>query len=319
MTDPPEAGPEGVTCAPVERADIPRLYPLAELADMWAQEAEEARAARLSGRARGPITGFPALDKELGGHLHAGLHFVHGEPGTGKTNYALQVAAECGCPAVFVSTEMSLIVLLRRVIARTTNTYQSKLEGGELSVDAMNELLERAVAACPLLAIMDGTGRNYAAPRQIDKGPPGILEAAQVWRERHRAASVLVCVDSLHTWAAAAPGAYAASEYEYLNDALRELEQLAAELKAPVLVVAERNRPSMANAGQSSAKGTARIEYSAMSIVSLNRVLDGEGEWKVEAGDENALFAKVVKNRDGRIGHKVDMRFHGALARLREA
>jgi len=51
---------------------------------------------------RDPVTGCPALDREQGGYLTPGLHFVHGEPGTGKTANTLQVAATRGTPAVFV-------------------------------------------------------------------------------------------------------------------------------------------------------------------------------------------------------------------------
>lgn len=310
------ADPQVVTAAPV-RTDGPRTYPLADLAHLWTADAEEARASRQSGVPRGPVTGFPTIDRELGGYLTPGLHFVHGEPGTGKTNYALQVAAACGCPALFVSTEMSPLALLRRIVARVTNTFQGHLEGGGLTAAASLELFARAVKACPMLALMDAT-RCYAAPWQIDSEPPGIREAAEVWRDHHGAASVLVVVDSLHTWAAGA-GRPLASEYESINAAVADLLAVALALRSPVLAVAERSRFAMANAGQSAAKGSARIEYSADSVLSLNRVLDSADDWQPDAADEYHMYAKLAKNRYGRSGHKVDLRFSGALASLREA
>ncbi len=172
---------------------------------------------------------------------------------------------------------------------------------------------------------MDAT-RTYPTPAVI-------RAAAEELRARYVNAwgHVLVIVDSLHTWAGADPKNGDASEYESLNRALGRLQALAAALDAPVLVVAERNRPSMGSAGQSAAKGTARIEYSAESIVSLNRELDSGGEWMHDAekyladGEwrerpaEYHVFAKLAKNRNGRTGHKVPMRFNGALARIREA
>ena len=309
---------EAVTATPATPPDVARLLPLGKLAELWAAEAEAARAARLAGRPRGPVTGFPTLDAELGGYLRPGLHFVHGEPGTGKTAWAFQVAAQCGTPAVFVSCELHPLALVRRLVARLTATFQGRLEDGEKTPDAMLELFARAVDACPQLALVDAT-RAHVEAWQADAGEaPGLRELAGYWRESHGAASVLVVVDSLHTWAAASPRAMGATEYEYVNAGLAELARLAAELAAPVLVVAERNRMSMRDAGQSSAKGSARIEYAAESIVSLNRETDAEGEWRPDAAGEYHLYAKLVKNRDGRTGPKVRMRFHGGLARLRE-
>jgi len=322
-------------------APMPPVYPLtdpdgapdARLAALWTAEAEAARAARLAGRPRGPVTGFPQLDKELGGYLRPGLHFVHGEPGTGKTNLVLQVAAQCGTPALLVSCEMPPLVLARRIVAHATNTYQHKLEDGELTPDASAALYAQAARACPMLAIMDAT-TTYPTPAMIQA-------AAEEWRAAHLpadgkpapAGQFLVILDSLHTWAGARPaeGSKEPSEYESLNHALSRLLALSAALAAPVLVVAERNRPSMKDAGQSAAKGTARIEYSAESILSLNRVLeegkwkhdadrylDGDGAWR-EAAGEYHLRAELAKNRNGRTGHAVEMRFNGAVARIREA
>jgi len=170
-----------------------------------------------------------------------------------------------------------------------------------------------------MLALVDATRAHVEAWQLGDSEPPGIRELATYWREQHAASSVLVVVDSLHVWGAASPRAVGATEYEYVNAAVADLQRLAAELAAPVLVVAERNRGAMGNDGQSSAKGSARIEYSAESIVSLNRELDAAGEWKHDAAGEYHLFAKLAKNRAGRTGPKVAMRFQGALASLHEA
>ena len=305
------ADPQAVTCEPVAPPpDVARLLALGDLAEMWTAEAEAARAALLSGAPRGPVTGFPTIDRELGGYLRPGLHYVHGEPGTGKTAYALQVAAQCGTPALFVSCEMSPLALLQRIVARVTDTYQGHLEGGEFAAETSAALFARAVAACPMLALVDAT--LAYAPRDL------IAAAADVLRERHDTPHVLVIVDSLHTWAAADPGAAGLSEYERISLALGDLRRLAAELAAPVLVVAERNRGSMGSAGQSAAKGSAGIEYSGHTVVSLNREVEGT-EWTHDAGGEYHLYAKLAKNRTGRTGHRVEMRFHGALAKMREA
>ena len=319
MPERPPSPPDDdhATCSPVEPTDVARLLPLGGpvLAELWAAEAEEARAACLSGKPRGPVTGFAEIDRELGGYLTPGLHVVHGEPGTGKTNYALQVAAQCRVPALFVSCEMSPIVLLRRLVARTTGTFLGKLDDGEKSPAELLQLFARTVDACPMLALMDATRARVPA----DGDAPSIRAAAKAWRARHDAKHVLVVVDSLHTWAARASHPLA-TEYESINAALADLLALALALTAPVLVVAERPRSAMKDAGQSAAKGSARIEYAADSVLSLNRY-EGDSKqdnWTHDAAGEYRVYAKLAKNRNGRTGHKVAMHFNGALASLRE-
>ena len=157
------------SCEPAELApDTPRLYPLGDLLEAWVADAEAAFAARLAGTPRGPLTGVARLDSALGGFLAPGLHILHGEPGTGKTAFALQVAASCGSPALFVTTEMGPLELLRRITARVTNTYLGRLKSGELTAAASLELEHRAR---PAAKERRSPSRQYRAGRS-DPGPP---------------------------------------------------------------------------------------------------------------------------------------------------
>src|ERR687889_303094 len=103
--------------------DHPRLLRLNDLLDAWTVDATAAHEAYTTGTPRGPVTALPALDRELGGALQPGLHLLHAGPGAGKTALALQIAATCGTPALFVSAETSALELLRRHTARVTATY----------------------------------------------------------------------------------------------------------------------------------------------------------------------------------------------------
>ena len=302
-----------VTCTPETPPNAGRLLPLCDLLEAWQADAEAAYAARLSGTPRGAVTGLPRIDRELGGYLSPGLHVLHGEPGTGKTAWALQVAGSCGVPALFVTTEMGPLELLRRVTARVTNTYLGRLKSGELTASASLELATRAAAACPMLAFYDAT-RAPVAPWQAGNDPPGILEAAEAWSARHSAASCLVVVDSLHTWADSGAQPFA-TEYESLNGAVRDLRVLATRLESPVLAIAERNRASMASAAQSAGAGTRKIEYQGDTVLALQR--DGQ-EWQPDAAGEYPVSVKLAKNRNGATGPSVALRFHGALQAFRE-
>lgn len=315
-TPSPESTAAGVTCAPETNTGTGagRLYPLGDLLAAFAADAEAAHEAYVAGKARGPVTGFPALDKHLGACLSPGLHILHGEPGTGKTAWGLQVAATCGFPALFVTTEMGPLELFRRLTARVTGTFLGRLKSGELTPDTALTLAHETVAACPALALFDAT-RGYVAPWAVDNEGPGILEAATAWRDRHGAASCLVILDSLHTWALEAPRPWA-TEYETLNAAIDELRRLAGRLEAPVLAIAERNRASMASAAQSAGAGSRRIEYEADTVLALQR--EGEGEWREDAFGEYPVAVKVAKNRNGATGPKVGLAFNGALQAFRE-
>src|SRR4051812_32868136 len=97
------------------QADAPPTPRLARLGDLladWEADARAAHAARVEGRPRGPVTGLAPLDQELGGALPAGVTAAHGGPGVGKTAFALQTAASCGAPALFITCEMAPLELL---------------------------------------------------------------------------------------------------------------------------------------------------------------------------------------------------------------
>jgi replicative DNA helicase len=318
MSDTTFADPQAVTCGRVAPpADAPRLLPLPDLLGALLDEAEADHAAKAAGALRGPITGLPTLDRELAGRLVPGFHVLHGNTAAGKTSFALQVAASCGFPALFVTCEMGPLELLRRVIARATGVYLGRLKSGEYSRDAFAEYANAALAACPQLALLDAT-RAYV-PRDL------IRDVAQEWRGD--ADHVLIVLDSLHSWATAAPSFRDWGEYEALGAAVADLQRLAAELKAPILVVNERNRASADGGGVNAAAGSRKIEYGAETVWGLYRATEADPEDPTgrkrrpkpfdNTGEVGAHLA-IEKNRHG-AGGRVALRFHGAQQQWREA
>jgi replicative DNA helicase len=287
---------------PATSTSLPRLARLGDLLVEWEADAIAAHAARVDGAARGPVTSFVPLDQELGGALAVGLHHLHGAPGAGKTALALQIAASCGAPALFVTTEMGPLELLRRHTARVTGTYLGRFKSGELPPAESVALARRAVAAAPRLVIADTT--------QAFATPTWLREACRL--ARGEAEHLLIVVDSVHSWSDAAPGDIA--EYDRLNAALAALRALAHELACPILAVAERNRASMASGGLSAAAGSRRFEYSGETVLDLGR----EKETPPDAAGEVVVTLTVAKNRNGPAGRKFSLRFHGALQRFRE-
>jgi replicative DNA helicase len=306
---------QGATCAPADVPDdVPRLWRLPDLLGELLDEAEAQHAALASGVALGPVTGLPKLDRELAGRLVPGYHVMHGNTAAGKTSFALQVAATCGAPALFVTCEMAAVELLRRVIARAAGVYLGRLKSGELSRAAVAEHARDALTACGPLALLDGT-RAYVAPERI-------REHAEAWRDAHGAAHVLVVIDSLHAWAGGRPAFSDFGEYEALGAAVVDVQRMAAHLAAPVVLVTERNRASADAGGVNSAAGSRKVEYGAETVMGLYRdTVKENGRERpkpFDATGEVDAWVSLEKNRHG-AGGRVALRFHGALQRFTEA
>jgi replicative DNA helicase len=284
----------------------PRLCRLTDVLGELQADAAAAHEARVTGVARGPVTGMELVDRELSGVLMPGVHIVHGNAGTGKTALCLQIASSCGSPALFVSCEMAPVELMRRLMARITGTYLGRLKSGELPPDAVAALARQTIEAAPGLHLVDAT--------QCPATPQHLADFAQI--VRGDAPHLLLIVDSLHSWAEAITGAQggAATEYESLNLACAELRKLALALRCPLLAVAERNRDSMRSGGLNAGAGTRKIEYGAESVIDLDR----KTEDQPDGAGEVPITLKLAKNRHGAAWRPVTLSFNGALQRFRE-
>jgi len=283
---------------------LPQLMKLGQLLGEWEADAQAAHDARVSGTLRGPVTGLAGLDRVLGGVLQSGLHIVHGGPGVGKTAFGLQVAATCGFPALYVSCEMRPLELLRRVTARTTGTYLGRLKSGELAPADSLRLAQQACAAAPELMLADAT-QAFA-----DFGWLQTAAALAQGQARH----LLIVVDSLHSWAEAAPGGL--TEYDALGDGIADLRALASILDCPILAIAERNRMSMKAGGLNASAGSRKFEYGSETLLGLTE--DTSQGRPIAPPGETSVALKVEKNRNGAAGAEVDLFFSGALQRFRE-
>jgi replicative DNA helicase len=289
-------------------AETAPVAPLMRLGDALGEmraDANAAHDARNSGTLRGPITSLPRLDNAISHALAPGLHGVYGNSGSGKTAFAMQVAANCGFPALYVTCEMAPSELLRRHTARATGTFLDNLKSGEMSGADVETLALRAVATSPDLCLLDAT----RAPAPVSH----LRECAVI--AKGAAPHVLIVIDSLQTWAESL-GAGAAGEYEILNAGIAGLRKVAHDLRAPILFISERNRRGneTTSGGLNSGAGTRKIEYSAETVFDLDRDMgrpqDGAGEFE--------LTLRIVKNRHGSIGVPIPLLFNGALQQFRE-
>lgn len=290
-----------------------RVVSFRDLLDEWEQDAIDAHEAFTTGQPRGPVTGFPTLDEHLGGWLPVGFNVLHAAPGAGKTAWALQVAADCGAPALYVTAEMAVLELMRRHTARVTRTYLGKFKRGLIPPAQSVELARKAIEAAPYLSILDCTTVPLT-PEEL------ATEAAQV---KGTFRDLLVVVDSIHAWA---PGWCADdSEYEYLASAVGALRQIGTVLRCTVLGIAERNRAARKTGGQDASAGHRIFEYSAESVLELNREMTKNadtGQMEEVMPDANGdvnVTLRISKSRHGAQGHKVNLRFNGGFQSWGEA
>ena len=110
-----------------------------------------------------------------------------------------------------------------------------------------------------------------------------------------------------------------------LGVAIGELQLLAAELAAPILVINERNRGSAAGGGVNAAAGHRAIEYGAETVLSLNRetIKDNKGNdthrpKPFDARGEVGAYIAIEKNRHG-AGGRFEMTYCGRLQKFSEA
>lgn len=284
-------------------ASGPRLYALSSLIDQAIAEAELRAKAKAAGEALGPVTPSRKLTEALGGYLSPGPHILHGNPGSGKTAFALQLAATCGAPAVYVSCEMQPVELLRRIASRVTGEYLGKFKNGEMSIDKARALFVRAAESAARLSIVDAT---YAP-----LSPSDLNDMLNVVADRFGAPPVFV-IDSVHAWVNG--WRTDATEYDALNGALESIRQIAFRLGSPALAIAERNRASRETGGQAAAAGSRRFEYGAESVIELQR-----GEESQDALGDIPVMVKLSKNRHGELVKEIKLQFNGRTQRFTEA
>jgi replicative DNA helicase len=284
---------------------MPRL--LATFIPDLLAEAEAERAAIAAGLPCGPVTGFTSLDAALGGYLVPGLHIVHAEPGAGKSAICLQIGCQCRYPILYVTAEMSPVELLRRCAARTTGTNLNRLNGKQLTADALTAILDATSEANPMCAFLDATAGDVL--------PAAIAMAADGLMARFQARRVLIVIDSLTDWAAGMIGRFAANEYEANEEALTALKGIALKLVCPVLIIVHRNRASQsagADRQMFSGKGTGRIEYIAESLW----VLAPNG--KADPTGKRSVSLTLAKNRHGAAHDPVMFQFEGRVQKFVE-
>ena len=246
-------------------------------------------------------SGFPSLDKLLGGGLRRGdLVVLGGDVGSGKSALALAIALrvqQAQHDVLFYSGEMLPDRVLERALAIEGRTRVDDLRRGTL-----NEVSRSGVGAAAV--------RMRGDLPIIERAPLGGVAAIGEEVAAVRAVK-LVVVDGLH---ALLPGTRETEEEA--ATAIRALKQLALDARVavlvtsplPALVARADRRPVLDDFGAQGA-----VKERADVVLALFR----EGMYDSARGIEGATELLVRKNRNGGTGY-VDLYFYAQWMRFED-
>jgi replicative DNA helicase len=286
-----------------ERKGPPSYKPI-DLVDRGYEFYNRLRDSYETGKPLGPqVTFSHKLAREICGALPDGLTIMHGPPGCGKSALVQQIAAQAGCPVLYVTFEMSADELMRRNAARVTNTYISKFRTGELTRDTWLSYMRRGARDMSDVLVLDGTSERVELEDVRD----------QINSMRGDSEHLLVVIDSVSAWVRISGGDR--TEYEAINFYLTQLARLGKEYKCAVLAVGEQNRSNRDSARQEAAAGSRTFEYGCEIMFALSR----DQEQEPDAEECIDICLTLAKNRLGAQGRKVALRFNGGFMKFTEA
>jgi len=248
-------------------------------------------------------TGFPSVDRILGGGLRQGdLIVLGGDVGVGKSSFALAIAlriAERGESAAFLSGEMEEERLWERALAIESRTKLDDIRRGTLSDEA------RAAVGAAAVRLRD---------RPLAYRPTAAETLEDIAERIRTCRAPFTAVDYLQLLPPAKTGL---DHAEQGAAAVRILKETAIDAHTALLLVAQLPRhnpkrrdprPDLDDFGVLGA-----VKYHADVVLGLYR----EEMYQVTRGVEGATELIVAKNRHGAIGF-VDLYFYKEWMRFED-
>jgi replicative DNA helicase len=242
----------------------------------------------------GISTGYPTLDRLIGG-LQPGLILLAGEPGVGKTRFALSCgvrAARAGVPTMFISFEEPLAKTAGLCLSNISGLPYTRYIDGYGNPDELEAAARTHSFSLERLFLLEGSAHLTIA--QIK------AKALQIMR-RCGSDRVLIILDYLQRYAAAQREF---TEYRHVVATLaNDLRALSLRLSCPMLVISSQNRNTQGSVGLNSLKESGDLEYAAEGVFLMT-------ENKAQFAEPPGRYVELhlVKNRFGDRA-KVDLIF----------
>jgi len=250
----------------------------------------------------GMITGWRYLDKYLGGWNRGDLIICAGRPGMGKSAIAMTwalLAAE-RYKVLFLSLEMSVDQLARRILTHETHIENYKIRSNSLSQGHIDRIVEYTIADNPVLWLDDDTSIR------IDK----LLGKLKIHQQKN--GLDLLVIDYIQLMKGTK-----ANRQEEVAEISRNLKLIAKELNICIIALSQLSRaveqrsdhrPMLSDLRESGA-----IEQDADAILFPYRPAYYQDD-KPETEDAELMIAK---NRHGECV-TIDVKFTGSLTKFTE-
>lgn len=252
------------------------------------------RAEVQQGKRQAIRTGFPSLDRILGGFAQGGFYVMAARPGVGKSALGIALADMMARDrrVLYVSLEMTEAELNARRVAAVSDITCTF---GKLLFGKTTEEQDAAIAnAC---------GKLYARKLQISA--VSTLTVPELELQARNVGAEVVIVDYLGLLSAEDKRL---SEYDRVTQISGDLKRLAKRLGCVVLALCQLNRESVSAPGQdtrprlSQLRSSGAIEQDSDGVLLLHRPEYGRTETPREASAPQRFFVDVAKNRHGRTG-----------------
>lgn len=252
------------------------------------------RAEVQQGKRQAIRTGFPSLDRILGGFAQGGFYVMAARPGVGKSALGIALADMMARDrrVLYVSLEMTEAELNARRVAAVSDITCTF---GKLLFGKTTEEQDAAIAnAC---------GKLYAHKLQISA--VSTLTVPELENQARNVGAEVVIVDYLGLLSAEDKRL---SEYDRVTQISGDLKRLAKRLGCVVLALCQLNRESVSAPGQdtrprlSQLRSSGAIEQDSDGVLLLHRPEYGKTETPREASAPQQFFVDVAKNRHGRTG-----------------
>lgn len=252
------------------------------------------RAEVQQGKRQAIRTGFPSLDRILGGFAQGGFYVMAARPGVGKSALGIALADMMARDrrVLYVSLEMTEAELNARRVAAVSDITCTF---GKLLFGKTTEEQDAAIAnAC---------GKLYAHKLQISA--VSTLTVPELELQARNVGAEVVIVDYMGLLSAEDKRL---SEYDRVTQISGDLKRLAKRLGCVVLALCQLNRESVSAPGQdtrprlSQLRSSGAIEQDSDGVLLLHRPEYGRTETPREASAPQQFFVDVAKNRHGRTG-----------------
>lgn len=252
------------------------------------------RAEVQQGKRQAIRTGFPSLDRILGGFAQGGFYVMAARPGVGKSALGIALADMMARDrrVLYVSLEMTEAELNARRVAAVSDITCTF---GKLLFGKTTEEQDAAIAnAC---------GKLYAHKLQISA--VSTLTVPELELQARNVGAEVVIVDYLGLLSAEDKRL---SEYDRVTQISGDLKRLAKRLGCVVLALCQLNRESVSAPGQdtrprlSQLRSSGAIEQDSDGVLLLHRPEYCRTETPREASAPQQFFVDVAKNRHGRTG-----------------